>query len=133
MIYEVDNVDVAAQIKEVKDLMLKLLAQEDTFWKQRAKCFWLQEGDSNSKFFHSIASARKRPNCIKVLYNEDGIYVDNIDDMCEVVLHYFENLTSESSSCYDTVLNAMNNLVGVEENDWWLQPFTHDEFKATLW
>ena len=120
MIYEVDNVDVAAQIKEVKDLMLKLLAQEDTFWKQRAKCFWLQEGDSNSKFFHSIAFARKRPNCIKVLYNEDGIYVDNIDDMCEVVLHYFENLISESSSCYDTVLNAMNNLVGVEENDWLL-------------
>ena len=34
VLYEVDNADVATQIKEVKDLMLKLLAQEDTFWKQ---------------------------------------------------------------------------------------------------
>ena len=30
-LYEVDSADAAAQIKEVKDLMLKLLAQEDTF------------------------------------------------------------------------------------------------------
>ena len=33
-LYEVDSADAAAQIKEVKDLMLKLLAQGDTFWKQ---------------------------------------------------------------------------------------------------
>ena len=88
-LYEVDNANVSTQIKEVKDLMLKLLAQEDTFWKQRAKCFWLRDGDSNSKFFHSIASTRRRSNHVKGLYNEDGIYVDNIDDMCGVALHYF--------------------------------------------
>ena len=30
-LYEVDSANVVSQIKEVKDLMLKLLAQEDTF------------------------------------------------------------------------------------------------------
>ena len=30
-LYEVDSADTVAQIKEVKDLILKLLAQEDTF------------------------------------------------------------------------------------------------------
>ena len=45
----------------------------------------------------------------------DGIYVDNIDDMCGVALHYFENLFLESSGCYDTVLNVVNDRVGVEE------------------
>ena len=113
--------------------MLKLLAQEDTFWKQRSKFFWLQDGDSNSKFFHSTASTRRRSNRIKGLYNEDGIYVDNIDDMCRVALHYFENLFSERSGCYDTVLNAVTNHVRVEENESLLRPFTHDEFNAALW
>ena len=41
--------------------------------------------------------------------------MDNIDDMYGVAFHYFENLFSESSGCYDTVLNAVNNYVGVED------------------
>ena len=39
----------------------------------------------------------------------------------------------KSLGCYDTVLNAVNNWVGVEENDWFLRPFTHNEFKTALW
>ena len=38
--------------------------------------------------------------------------MDNIDDMCGVALHYFENLFSDSSGCYDMVLNAVNNRGG---------------------
>ena len=64
---EIDSADAAAQIKEVKDIMLKLLAQEDTLWEQRANCFWLRDGDSNSKFFYSTAFARRRSNRIKGL------------------------------------------------------------------
>ena len=53
----------------------------------------------------------RRSNRIKG-YNEDGIYVDNIDDMCGVALHYFESLFSDSWGCYDMVLNAVNNRGG---------------------
>ena len=86
----------------------------------------LRDSDSNSKFVHSTVSTRRRSNRIKGLYDENGIYVDNIDDMCGVALHYFENLFSKSSGCYDMVLNAVNNHVRVEENDQLLRPFTRD-------
>jgi hypothetical protein len=35
--------------KEVQDVHARLLMQEETYWKQRAKMHWLKEGDLNKK------------------------------------------------------------------------------------
>ncbi|XP_073124282.1 uncharacterized protein [Henckelia pumila] len=53
------------RIEHIKQNLSSLLAQEEVFWKQRAKIFWLQAGDNNSKLFHNYASSRKRKNLIK--------------------------------------------------------------------
>ncbi|KAL0904439.1 hypothetical protein M5K25_026550 [Dendrobium thyrsiflorum] len=41
------------------------LARLSTWWSQRAKASWIEEGDSNSKFFHEFASAKRNRNWIK--------------------------------------------------------------------
>lgn len=41
-----------------KEKLNELLLNEELYWKQRAKTFWLEARDTNSKFFHASASSR---------------------------------------------------------------------------
>lgn len=50
---------------EVRWEYLNLLEKQETYWKQRAKQFWLQEGDQNTRFFHRYVSVRKNKSCIQ--------------------------------------------------------------------
>lgn len=45
-----------------KDKLEEILSHEEAYWKQRAKSFWLKDGDTNSKYFHAAASSRKKLN-----------------------------------------------------------------------
>ena len=79
-----------AEYNKTKDLFNELQAQEETFWKQRAKCHWLEGGDSNSRFFfHSIASFRKRTNMIVQLRDNLGGWVTTQDGIFALVESYF--------------------------------------------
>ncbi|KAK6137205.1 hypothetical protein DH2020_029052 [Rehmannia glutinosa] len=53
-----------------------LLAQQEDFWKQRAKLFWLKGGDTNTKYFHTVASSRKRHNTITQLKDGNGLWLN---------------------------------------------------------
>jgi len=47
------------------------LAKKNAFWRQRAKTHRFKDGDTNSKFFHAVASTRKKHNKISKL-EDDG-------------------------------------------------------------
>lgn len=75
-----------------RNRLTTLLLQEEKFWKQRSKVYWLRERDQNTKFFHSMASARKRKNTIQHLKNSNNVLVDSHDGMCNTAKDYFSNL-----------------------------------------
>ena len=53
--------------------LAKLLEDEELYWKQWAKAFWLENGDLNTKFFHAKASSRKAANKVSSLVDVNGI------------------------------------------------------------
>ncbi|XP_062013360.1 uncharacterized protein LOC133729796 [Rosa rugosa] len=61
------------QYEEQRQLHVKysaLLAQEETYWRQRSKAFWLKDGDKNTAFFHRKTSNRRSKNRIKGLVDD---------------------------------------------------------------
>ncbi|KAM7264045.1 hypothetical protein ACFE04_001728 [Oxalis oulophora] len=90
--------------------------QELAKWKQRAKCFWLKNGDVNSKYFHRQASARRRSNRVSELERDDGSMVSDEAGMRIVVAEYFEKLFEPSTSNSNAVLRCVSKVVTSEDN-----------------
>lgn len=65
-----------------------LIQQEHTFWKQRAKVFWLSDGDLNTKFFHHSANSRRKKNLLKGLFSDEGMWCSADEDLETIVLKY---------------------------------------------
>lgn len=72
--------------------METLLAQEKALWKHRTKVYWLKDGDTNSRFFHAMATTNKRQNNITNLSRDDGEMVMSQQEWCGVANNYFVEL-----------------------------------------
>ena len=80
--------------KELDDLLLK----QEIFWAQRSRISWLRHGDRNTKYFHLKASQRRRRNFIQGIRNQDNIWLEEIEDIADVAIKYFENMF-KSGTC----------------------------------
>ena len=60
-------------------------------WRQKARVRWVKEGGCNSKVFHRVANGRRNKKCIKILENEGGVVLDNIDGISKETLHFFKS------------------------------------------
>lgn len=70
--------------------------QEELYWKQRAKRYWLKEGDAKTSYFHNFAYARQRKNKILRLKDTRGNWIQgnalNSNRLFKIILLIFFNL-----------------------------------------
>ncbi|XVE89968.1 hypothetical protein DITRI_Ditri20bG0039100 [Diplodiscus trichospermus] len=63
--------------------------REERSWYQKSRVRWMQEGDRNTKYFHLMASMRKRVNAIEQLC-VNGIICKDIQVIKNAVANHFE-------------------------------------------
>jgi hypothetical protein len=125
--------DTEREKHQLAKLIEKILEQEEIKWQQRSRANWLQNGDKNTAFFHSFASARKKKNHIKQLKDPTGAFVEGTDLLNPIIENYFTNLFATDSPAMDpNFLEKVIPRVTVDMNTKLMAPFLVDDVKKAV-
>ena len=68
-----ESVDARVNLHLAQGRLRAALRVEEMFWEQKARVRWLQEGDRNTKFFHSVVKHRMARSIIHRIRNGRGV------------------------------------------------------------
>jgi mannosylglycoprotein endo-beta-mannosidase len=106
-----------------------LLRVEELKWYQRSKRQFLLEGDSNTRYFHSVANGRHQKECIHSLVQEEGI-IEGQDNLKVYITNYYKNLfgaPEESNFSMDESRTDDIPRVSVEKNNLLTAEYSEEE------
>ena len=109
---------MAEEIQALKKEINELHTREEIMRNQRSRVLWLQHGDKNSKFFHAIASQRRRKNRIGGLMDDMGVWHEDQETTERMILDYFKSIyISNQPTRFDENLDAMEERVTPNMNE----------------
>ncbi|XP_065623699.1 uncharacterized protein LOC136065014 [Quercus suber] len=123
------------QINILRREINELLDSEETYWNQRSRVQWLNEGDRNSKFFHNKASERKRKNTILGLWNDQRVWCDTSETIADTAISYFKDIFTSTQPSPPTIAEVTSFIptkVTDEMNMDLIREFTGDEVISAL-
>lgn len=88
----------------------EILLQEELLWKQKSRNDWLKAGDDNTKFFHTSTIVRRRRNTVESLKNEAGVWVEEKNELKELVLSFYKGLFSSDPNAKGEFLRGLSVL-----------------------
>ncbi|XP_075095229.1 uncharacterized protein LOC142173524 [Nicotiana tabacum] len=79
-----------ARLQKVQAELIRYLALEEEFWKQKAGMNWFQDGDRNTKFFHAQVNGRRKRLQLKRIQNSDGNWLEDNETMAEEAIKFYK-------------------------------------------
>ncbi|XP_060216645.1 uncharacterized protein LOC132644105 [Lycium barbarum] len=84
--------------------LTRFLHLEEEYWKQKAGMKWFNDGDRNTKFFHSYVRGRRNKLTLKRIQDPSGTWLGNEVDIGSEAIRFFEAQFSEQNSGRDYAL-----------------------------
>jgi len=99
---------------------------------QQSRLLWLQDGDANSKYFHSVMAGRRRGNTISSLVVDGGI-VEGVNPVRATVFNYFAEHFKNIQGERPSVKGFEFRRIAVMDGAALVRPFHIGEVKAAVW
>lgn len=102
------------------------LRRKEAFWAQNSRAKWIKEGDKNTKYFHTLASIRKKKNTIPALITNNGVVSDPAGIHHEAV-SFFKSIFKEDFSSRPVFNGLQFRSLSCEQVSQLTEPFSHKE------
>ena len=99
-------------LHEINAKYIKFLKMEDTIMKQKTQLQWFKDGDTNSKYFHSIIRGRRRKLFVHKIINEEGEWIQDEEETSQTACaHFEESFTGEEKLINENILECIPRMV----------------------
>lgn len=113
---------------------LQASAAELRFWKQKDRVKWLQEGDANTQYFHSIVKGKRTKLRIQQIHDAEGHLLTEPSDIMTAAVSFYKDLFAPAATQnHAAILSYIPRLVSDEDNTRLTMLPTASEIKDAVW
>jgi hypothetical protein len=105
---------------------------KENLLKQKSRKKWVQEGDSNSKYFHESIKSRRRRNQLVALKDGEA-WIQGVVEVKGFVKNYFEHNFSERWEHRPNLNGLQFQTLSAEDNLMLTRAFSLEEVKEAVW
>ncbi|PNX80406.1 cysteine-rich receptor-like protein kinase, partial [Trifolium pratense] len=121
-----------ANTKELTKKFWEQLHYKESLLKQKSRLKWIQEGDSNSRFFHASIKSRRRRNLLTTLKKGEE-WIQGVDSIKNEVKEHFSKIFTEEWVNRPFLQGIDFNKLTNDDNDLLLEPFSEEEVREIIW
>ncbi|XP_058753205.1 uncharacterized protein LOC131626408 [Vicia villosa] len=128
---KVINPEILFNRKEATSRFWTKLRIKENMLVQKANLKWLNEGDSNSGFFHKVMKEKRIFNHIGPFSTSEGM-VESVKDIKDFVAHHFSKKFEEEEGVVPTLDGILFDKISDEDRIWLERPFQEEEINEAL-
>ncbi|KAL9670598.1 hypothetical protein QQ045_008151 [Rhodiola kirilowii] len=125
--------EVISKESQIQVELDEWFAREELLWLQRSRVDWLREGDSNTRFFHTRASQRKKKNTITKIKGPNDRWITEEKEIGDEAVHHFESIFKSTSPKekveWEENMSFIHNSVSAEKIEFLCAPYTEIEIQ----
>lgn len=124
-------------LNRAQAVFIRSQTEEKAFWRQKARLRWLDEGDRNTRFFHSSVVLKRTRLSISRIKLSDSTWTDNPQAIRNEATIFFHNLLAPQLPVLDAshaeyLLDFIPTILSDDDNQSLLRPINLEEVREAI-